>query len=121
VIAVLFEGEASASAQSEYLDLAAELRPLLQDNPGFISIERYQSLTTPGKILSLSFWENEEAIAAWRKLPEHRSAQHAGRERVFANYRLRIAVVSRDYGKTSRNAAPRDSQELDTDRATNHA
>jgi heme-degrading monooxygenase HmoA len=111
VIAVIFEAEASAFGQSEYLDLAAELRPLLQGNSGFLSIERYQSLTTPGKVLSLSFWENEDAIAAWRNLPEHRSAQRAGRERVFSHYRLRIAVVGRDYGKNSRDAAPRDSQE----------
>ncbi|AGT10647.1 antibiotic biosynthesis monooxygenase family protein [Paracoccus aminophilus] len=109
MIAVIFEAWVPGEAQAEYLDLAAELRPLLADLDGFISIERFQSLATPGKVLSLSFWRDEAAITAWRNLPEHRQVQAAGRDRVFADYRLRIAAVTRDYGKTARDEAPADS------------
>ena len=110
MIAVIFEAWVPGEAQEEYLDLAAKLRPLLADIDGFISIERFQSLTTPGKVLSLSFWHDEAAIAQWRNLPEHRRVQAAGRDHVFADYRLRIAAVVRDYGMTSRDEAPADSR-----------
>ena len=110
MIAVIFEAWAPGEAQAEYLDLAAELRPLLADLDGFISIERFQSLTNPGKVLSLSFWRDEAAVAAWRNLPEHRRVQTAGRDHVFADYHLRIATVTRDYSMTSRTEAPTDSR-----------
>lgn len=110
MIAVIFEAWVSAEAQAEYLDLAAELRPLLDGIDGFISIERFQSLTSPGKLLSLSFWRDEAAVAAWRNLPDHRRVQAAGRDHVFADYRLRIASVTRDYGMASRVDAPPDSR-----------
>lgn len=110
MIAVIFEAETSADAQAEYLNWAAELRPLLNDVEGFISIERFQSLTTPGRVLSLSFWRDEAAVASWRALPEHRRAQAAGRDHVFAGYRLRVAEVLRDYGMNDRAEAPTDSQ-----------
>lgn len=110
MIAVIFEAWVPGEAQEEYLELAAKLRPLLADIEGFISIERFQSLTTPGKVLSLSFWRDEAAIAQWRNLPEHRRVQAAGRDHVFADYRLRIAAVVRDYDMTSRDEAPADSR-----------
>ncbi|WP_321364223.1 antibiotic biosynthesis monooxygenase [uncultured Celeribacter sp.] len=110
MIAVIFEAEVTEETQVEYLDLAAELRPSLAKVDGFLSIERFQSLTTPGKLLSLSFWRDEAAVAQWRNLPEHRRVQAAGRDHVFADYRLRIATVARDYGMTARDEAPRDSQ-----------
>lgn len=112
MIAVIFEAWVPGEAQAEYLDLAAELRSLLADLDGFLSIERFQSLTTPGKVLSLSFWRDEAAVAAWRNLPEHRRVQAAGRNHVFADYRLRIAAVTRDYGMNSRNEAPPDSRAI---------
>lgn len=112
MIAVIFEAETSADAQAEYLDWAAELRPLLNDIDGFISIERFQSLTTSGRLLSLSFWRDEAAVARWRALPEHRRAQAAGRDHVFAGYRLRIAEVLRDYGMNDRAEAPADSRDF---------
>lgn len=112
MIAVIFEAETSADAQAEYLDWAAELRPLLDHIDGFISIERFQSLTTPGRLLSLSFWRDEAAVARWRALPEHRRAQAAGRDHVFADYRLRIAEVLRDYGMTDRAEAPANSRDF---------
>lgn len=112
MIAVIFEAWVPGDAQAEYLDLAAELRPLLADLDGFISIERFQSLTTPGKVLSLSFWRDEAAVAAWRNLPQHRRVQSAGRDHVFADYRLRIAEVTRDYGMTARDEAPTDSRAI---------
>lgn len=109
MIAVIFEARVTPDAQMEYLDLAEQLRPHLAEVDGFVSIERFQSLTCEDKILSLSFWRDEAAIAHWRNLPEHRSVQAAGRDHVFADYRLRIAEVTRDYGMDSRAEAPGDS------------
>src|SRR5690606_18433399 len=98
--------------KSEYLDIAAALRPLLDDIEGFISVERFQSLTDPDKILSLSFFEDEASIAQWRNLNAHRGAQAKGRNAVFDDYRLRTAAVIRDYGMFDRAQAPSDSREL---------
>ena len=109
MIAVLFEAWPAAGEQHHYLDLAAALRPQLDSIDGFISIERFESLAEPGKLLSLSFWRDEQAIAAWRNSSQHRSTQTKGRARVFRDYRLRIAEVSRDYGLTDRAQAPSDS------------
>ncbi len=109
MIAVIFEVEPAEGQRAAYLDIAASLRRHLEAIPGFISVERFESLTVPGKILSLSFFEDEEAVAAWRRTPEHRAAQSAGRNRHFAGYRLRIAGVIRDYGMQDRAQAPEDS------------
>jgi len=109
VIAVLFEAWPAAGEQDRYIDLAAALRPDLDRIDGFLSIERFGSLTEPGKLLSLSFWRDEAAVAAWRNTPAHRSTQAAGRQGVFRDYRLRIADVTRDYGLTDRAQAPMDS------------
>jgi len=106
MFAVIFEVEPAAGRQQEYLDIAAALRPELEKIDGFISIERFSSLTTPGKILSLSFWRDEVAIAKWRQHEEHHRAQWKGRSGVFADYRLRVAAVVRDYGMHDRAQAP---------------
>lgn len=108
MIAVIFEVEPHDA--EAYFDLAARLRPLLNDIEGFISIERFQSLSDPGRVLSLSFWRDEAAIAHWRNLEPHRAAQAEGRARIFCSYRLRIARVVRDYGMHKRVEAPKDSQ-----------
>lgn len=108
MIAVIFEvwpGDRDA-----YLGLAADLAPLLKTIDGFLSIERFESLAEPGKLLSLSFWRDEAAVAAWRRLEAHRSAQARGRAGVLADYRLRVAAVVRDYGMASRAGAPADSR-----------
>jgi len=110
VIAVIFEGIAQDDRKDEYLDTAARLRPLLENIDGFLSIERFQSLTTPGKVLSLSFWRDEEAVYQWRNLPPHRAAQRTGRESIFQDYRIRVAHVLRDYGRNERSEAPEDSK-----------
>ncbi len=110
MIAVIFEVLPHTHTKQTYLDVAASLRPTLDHVDGFISIERFQSLTDPGKILSLSFWRDEEAIAQWRKAGEHRSAQASGRAGIFLDYRLRIAGVIRDYGLRDRAQAPDDSK-----------
>jgi heme-degrading monooxygenase HmoA len=110
MIAVIFEVVPAAGRKEEYLRIAAELRPVLEKMDGFISIERYQSLTNEGKILSLSFWRDEESIRAWRTLGVHREAQAEGRQYIFADYHLRIAAVSRDYGMFDRKEAPADSR-----------
>jgi heme-degrading monooxygenase HmoA len=112
MIAVIFEVWPKAECRQEYLDIAAELRPLLERIDGFISIERFESLYEPGKILSLSFFRDEEAVKAWRNLAEHRAAQSKGRNELFADYRLRIAGVIRDYGMATRDQVPADSRPL---------
>jgi heme-degrading monooxygenase HmoA len=110
--AVIFEVWPAEGRAQEYFDLAAELKPDLEKIDGFISIERFQSLATPGKFVSLSFWRDEKAIRDWRELEHHRSAQAKGRAGVFANYRLRVAAVVRDYGMTERAQAPVDSRSV---------
>jgi len=110
MIAVILEVTPAVGRAQEYLDLAASLRPLLETIDGFISIERFQSLSEPGKVLSLSFWRDEAAVARWRGLEPHRLAQAAGRAGVFQDYRLRVAEVVRDYGLRQREQAPVDSR-----------
>ncbi|MBZ9672187.1 antibiotic biosynthesis monooxygenase family protein [Mesorhizobium sp. ES1-3] len=110
MIAVIFEVQPAQGRREAYLSIAAELRPLLDGIDGFISIERFQSLADPNRVLSLSFWRDEEAVKAWRNTEEHRQAQKAGRGGIFAGYRLRIAHVVRDYGLTERDEAPADSR-----------
>ena len=112
MIAVIFEVEPADGKTQSYLDLAAKLRPELEKIDGFVSVERFQSLTTPGKILSLSIWRDEQAVAKWRQLGEHRAAQSAGRRSIFRDYRLRVASVLRDYGMHERAEAPADSRAL---------
>jgi heme-degrading monooxygenase HmoA len=111
MIAVIFEVQPAEGRRQEYLDLAAELKPLLERMDGFLSIERFQSLSDPERVLSLSFWRDEAAIEAWRNLEPHRTAQAQGRAGIFRDYRLRIAGVLRDYGLHDRAQAPRDSRE----------
>ncbi len=110
MIAVIFEAVPQPGKKDAYLDAAARLRPLLEKMDGFISIERFESLTQPGKILSLSVWRDEEAVRQWRNVEEHRRIQGAGRKSIFADYRLRVAQVLRDYGLNDRAQAPEDSR-----------
>lgn len=110
MIAVLFEVVAAPGRRQDYLDIAAALRPELERMDGFLSIERFQSLTDDRKLLSLSFWRDEEAVRRWRNLARHRAAQAQGRAGLFADYRLRVAAVLRDYGLTARAEAPADSR-----------
>jgi heme-degrading monooxygenase HmoA len=110
VIAVIFEVWPAEGERVTYLDLAAALRSELETMEGFISIERFQSLSEPGKLLSLSFWRDEDAVKAWRNRPAHRTTQKHGRSGVFRDYRLRVADVLRDYGLTERAQAPEDSR-----------
>jgi heme-degrading monooxygenase HmoA len=104
--AVIFEVEPEPDRLQDYLDIAAHLRPELDKIDGFISIERFKSLSRDGKILSLSFWRDEEAITCWRRQQEHHAAQRAGRDRIFRDYRIRVAAVVRDYGMHERAQAP---------------
>lgn len=110
MIAVIFEVIPAPGRKQEYLDLAAGLRPALEKMDGFISIERFASLTNEGKILSISFWRDEESVKRWRQFEGHRAAQAKGRGGIFADYRLRVAEVIRDYGMTERDQAPADSR-----------
>jgi heme-degrading monooxygenase HmoA len=110
MIAVIFEVQPRAGQKGAYLDAAAALRPLLAQIDGFISIERFESLTNAGKILSLSFWRDEQAVQTWRNLEAHRRVQGAGRKTIFSDYRLRVARVVRDYGMNDRAEAPEDSR-----------
>jgi heme-degrading monooxygenase HmoA len=110
MIAVIFEVVPRPGQQQEYLDAAARLRQHLDTMDGFLSIERFESLSQPGKFLSLSYWRDEEAVRSWRNFDLHRQVQAAGRERVFADYRLRVAAVVRDYGMCERGEAPADAR-----------
>lgn len=110
MIAVIFEVEPSDAGWQTYLDTAASLRAELESQDGFLSVERFQSLSQPKKLLSLSFWRDEEAVVRWRALPHHRNAQSAGRVGVFDDYRLRVAQVLRDYGLHERDEAPTDAR-----------
>lgn len=112
MIAVIFEVEPKPGMTDPYLAMAAEMRPLAEGIDGFISVERFQSLMNPEKLLSISFWRDEAALDEWRRLSRHRDAQRAGRERMFAGYRLRVAAVIRDYGMLERAEAPEDSRAL---------
>lgn len=110
MIAVIFEVLPTGQGRARYLELAAELREQLLQMPGFVSIERFQSLADPSKLLSLSFWESEESVARWRNLEAHRAVQGEGRAGLFAGYRIRVAQVLRDYGLEERTEAPADSR-----------
>ncbi|WP_238373221.1 antibiotic biosynthesis monooxygenase family protein [Heliomarina baculiformis] len=109
MIAIIFEVEPAEGRKEEYLDIAASMLPLVEQIDGFISVERFQSLTTPGKLLSISFFRDEKAVQEWRSLTRHRAAQSRGRKGVFSDYRLRVAHVIRDYGMFDREQAPQDS------------
>lgn len=110
MIAVIFEAQPRDGQARAYLDAAERLRPLLAGIDGFVSIERFESLSTPGKLLSLSFWRDEDAVRQWRNVDAHRRIQAAGRQTIFADYRLRVAAVLRDYGLEARAEAPDDSR-----------
>lgn len=110
MIAVIFELWPDGNRKAEYFEIASDLRAYLDKIDGFISIERFESLATPGKVLSLSFWRDEIAVAAWRNLEVHREAQAQGRGGIFTHYRLRVASVLRDYSMTERENAPKDSR-----------
>ena len=114
MVAVLFEAFPAKGKWDEYMDIAAKLRPELDQIEGFISIERFQSVHNPQKVLSLSFWKDEESIRQWRNIELHRIAQKEGRSSIFDNYRLRVATVQRDYGMTEREQAPGDSKTIHT-------
>jgi heme-degrading monooxygenase HmoA len=112
MIAVIFEVWPAEGQREAYLDIAREMRAMLDGIDGFISIERFASLSEDGKLLSLSFWRDEAAVARCRALPPHRGAQQSGRNGIFRDYRLRVAEVIRDYGLNERAEAPRDSRAI---------
>ncbi|MFA7083650.1 MAG: antibiotic biosynthesis monooxygenase [Arcobacteraceae bacterium] len=109
--AVIFEVLPTKTGKEEYLKIASILKEFLLKQKGLISIERFQSLSDENKVLSLSFWENENAITSWRTQFEHRLAQDKGNQELFEDYRIRVAKVERDYTKTKREEAPKDSNE----------
>lgn len=112
MLAVIFEVNPTTEGKDEYLKIAAELRGFLANRDGFISIERFASLSEEGKVVSLSFWRDEESIREWRNLMEHRTAQRKGKQSLFKNYRIRVAKVIRDYTGTERDEAPSDSRDV---------
>ena len=112
MIAVIFEVYPEETKRSAYLAMAADMKRWVETIDGFISVERFESLTTPGKLLSLSIWRDEAALDEWRRLTQHRAAQKAGRDVMFTDYRLRVASIIRDYGMDQRDEAPSDSRAL---------
>lgn len=121
MIAVIFEVVPTNDGKAEYLAIAGKLKERLSDIPGFISIERFQSLADPDKILSLSFWRDETAVAQWRNLEEHRIAQTKGRGSLFADYRIRVGSISRDYSMLDREQTPEDSKSRQTKKSGDRA
>ena len=115
MIAVIFEVFPTSNGKQEYFEIAGELKQHLSVIEGFISIERFQSLVDPNKILSLSFWENEEAVTNWRNLEAHRIAQSKGRQELFEDYRIRVGNIVRDYSLEQRKQVPGDSQLVHSD------
>ncbi len=115
MIAVIFEVKPGPGRKDDYLDIAGQLRPLLDEIDGFISVERFQSISDPDRLLSLSFFRDEESVKQWRNLSVHRNAQSAGRDGIFTDYRIRIAHVMRDYGMDDREQAPGDSRGVHSD------
>lgn len=109
MIVVIFESWPKPGSKQTYLDMAAALTPLVQDFDGFISIERFQSVSDEGKMVALSFWRDEAAVTAWRNVVEHRRVQEGSRKTVFDDYRLRVANVLRDYTMRDRDQVPSDS------------
>jgi heme-degrading monooxygenase HmoA len=109
MIAVIFEFTPADGRFPDYKSLAEGLHDEVKSFDGFLSIERFQSISDPGKFVSLSFWRDEEAVRKWRNVQKHREAQKKGRSGIFASYRLRIAQVSRDYTMDNRGEAPADS------------
>ncbi len=109
MIALIFEVTPKFDKKADYLELAAEMRPIIDKVEGFISVERFQSLTDPDKLLSISFFEDEVAVDRWRKLAAHRNVQSKGRKEIFDDYRIKVLQVLRDYGMTDREEAPKDS------------
>ena len=112
MIAIIFEVTPHDGKKDEYLSIATSMRSLVEQIDGFISVERFQSLTNPEKLLSISFYETEAAVDRWRQLTEHRNAQSVGRDRIFKDYRIRVLSVIRDYGMTDRDEAPADSRQI---------
>ena len=112
MIAIIFEVTPNEGMADDYLKIAGEMRGFVEQIDGFISVERFQSLTNPDKLLSISFFEDENAVERWRQLSAHRSAQSKGRAGVFKDYQLRVAHVLRDYGMFDREEAPKDSREI---------
>ena len=110
MIAVIFEVWPADGRKDDYLGIAASLRADLDKVDGFISIERFQSLSDPSKLLSLSMWRDEDAVRRWRNHQPHREGQAAGRGGILSDYRLRVAQVIRDYGMNERAQAPEDSR-----------
>jgi heme-degrading monooxygenase HmoA len=110
MIAVIFEVTPNADRADDYFSHATQLKSTLESMDGFVSVERFESVTQPGKFLSLSFWRDEDAVKAWRNQADHRTTQRTGRAAIFADYRLRVASVIRDYGMFERDEAPDDSQ-----------
>lgn len=112
MIAVIFELTPAEGRFADYQRLAEELAAQLKERDGFISIERFESISRPGHFVSLSFWRDEEAVRKWRNLEQHRAAQKLGRAGIFQSYRLRVAQVIRDYSMDERSEAPGDSVRL---------
>lgn len=110
MIAIIFESQPVPERKDAYLQAAARLKPLVEAQDGFISVERFESLTNPGRFVSISYWRDEEAVRRWRNVEEHRRVQEAGRGSIFAGYWLLVAKVIRDYGKEDRTEAPEDSR-----------
>jgi len=99
---VVFEVTVKPDVGHRYFDIAAELKPELEKIEGFISVERFESIVTPNKYVSLSFWRDEDAVARWREQGAHRTAQELGKKEIFADFRISVAQIHRQYTMADR-------------------
>lgn len=109
MFAVIFEVQPLPGRAARYFEIAAALKPELQKIDGFVSVERFESVSRPGVFLSLSWWRDEAAITQWRQTVCHRDSQREGREAIFAGYRIHVVSTLRAYGMHDRAQAPADS------------
>jgi len=88
MIAVISEVWPHADRRGDYFALSDELRPLLQQLDGFLSVERFESTADPGKSVSLSFWRDEQSLKAWRDLKQHRLVMAKGRSGILRDWQV---------------------------------
>ncbi len=106
MFAVIFEVQPKPGREQDYLDIAADLKPEVERIDGFISVERFASIATKGRLVSISYWRDEAAVKRWREHTRHHLAQLSGRDQIFADYRITVAAVERQYGMHDRGQAP---------------
>ena len=108
-VMVLFEVTVKSGQMDDYLKMAASLKESLASAEGLSRAERFSSLVTENKLLSLSVWDGEQSVEKWRNLLAHRACQRHGRMHDFADDQITVVTPIRTYSMTDRTEAPADS------------